>query len=263
MKAPAEEVLSALTPLWAEPQDGRWSGMGNLPSAQRSAEMGMSPRWQIFYAIVRIWWPKSTELSDDSRVRIGHRLLDFLPRSQDKKVILYRLPEFWTPEAEPIFVPLLSSTDRGEVVLAAQTLSQHVGNKYHEPILKALRAPLSDARDEATFRQALLEALLEPRLKEIAQAHPARKAQLADFDFAAIEAGFNLLQQLEARHPGDGYFIADILGSALSQQFAPDQNLPQYQGEHGLTDAFFSDTSCNALAWWKAHRNGNSKDLQP
>lgn len=264
LQAPAEQVLSALIPFQnPTPGGGIWSGSG---SAQLDAKMGMPSRWQIFYSINRVWDEHARAIDDDqaARVRIGKKLLEFLPRFKDQRKVLDLISlEFWIPEAEPVFARLLDSKDEGEVAFGAEVLSQNVGDKYHAPILRALRAPLSGSPNEANFRRGLLEALIAPRRTQIEGLSPMRKPQMADFDFAAIESGFDILQELEARSPGNGYFLADTLGSAVNQHFAPDQTVAKYRNNGNLTSSFFSDTSRNALEWWKAHGNTRPKDLQP
>jgi hypothetical protein len=73
-----------------------------------------------------------------------------------------------------------------------------------------------------------------------------------------ISLGFDLLK-LEEHNGINGYFLATSLGTFLKipGEFKPDSKDPQYKGENGLTEKFFSDTVKNALEYWRI--NSGSK----
>jgi hypothetical protein len=80
-----------------------------------------------------------------------------------------------------------------------------------------------------------------------------------------LNYGFAQLSQIDDGKSGKGYFLAMHLGDVAGIKpvregqgaFAPDQRLPQYQGERGLKDSFFQDTVDNAQKWWRK----NQKDF--
>jgi hypothetical protein len=77
-----------------------------------------------------------------------------------------------------------------------------------------------------------------------------------------LSHGFLLLGRIDDGKSGTGYFLAGHLGSVIGIEpvrqgqspFAPDQRLPEYQGKHGLGEAFFQKTVDEAMAWWEKHR---------
>lgn len=73
-----------------------------------------------------------------------------------------------------------------------------------------------------------------------------------------LNHAFKLLQRINDKKSGTGYFLASHIGSFVGVQpvrpgqgaFAPDQRLDEYQGKNGLTEAFFQKTVDNAMDWW-------------
>ncbi|MFN0075340.1 MAG: hypothetical protein ACKVY0_02585 [Prosthecobacter sp.] len=74
---------------------------------------------------------------------------------------------------------------------------------------------------------------------------------------------FQLLEKIDDKRSGTGYFLAMHIGAFVGVKpvrpgqgsFAPDQRLPEYQGEHGLTEFFFQTTVDNAIKWWAENKN--------
>ena len=156
----------------------------------------------------------------------------------------------------------------------------------NEAILRRVRAIAVDDREPDGLRRFLLPTLFEyddpnPYLDlamELASREGTPLAKAEAFRFAVpvrdassfnpsnrakfVRHAFSLLEEIDDKHSGKGYFLAMAIGSFLGVQpvasgqgaFAPDQRLEKYQGEHGLTDAFFQKTVENAMDWWEANK---------
>jgi hypothetical protein len=78
-----------------------------------------------------------------------------------------------------------------------------------------------------------------------------------------LNHAFQLLEDIDDKKSGTGYFLAMHIGAFVGVEpvspgqgsFAPDQRLPEYQGEHGLKDSFFQATVDNAMKWWAENKN--------
>ncbi len=78
-----------------------------------------------------------------------------------------------------------------------------------------------------------------------------------------LRYAFSKLNNIDDGKTGKGYSLAPYIGYFAGVkpiregqgEFAPDQRLPQYQGEHGLTRSFFQETVNNARAWWKTNQH--------
>lgn len=82
-----------------------------------------------------------------------------------------------------------------------------------------------------------------------------------------LTAGFEAITELPDEELRAGYFVARRLGFMLKKEdeFAPDQKDPKYQGEHGLTDDFFTETVRSAIEWHTAskHVRENHSQINP
>ena len=96
-------------------------------------------------------------------------------------------------------------------------------------------------------------------------ATPVRNSdRLTPENFARyLNHAFQLLEDIDDKKSGTGYFLAMHIGAFVGVEpvrsgqgsFAPDQRLPEYQGERELKDSFFQATVDNAMKWWAENKN--------
>ncbi|MEK7952820.1 hypothetical protein [Luteolibacter soli] len=80
------------------------------------------------------------------------------------------------------------------------------------------------------------------------------KANRAKF----LNHAFELLRRIDDKKSGTGYFLAGHIGNFVGVSpvrdgqgaFSPDQTLPEYRVDHGLTESFFQKSVDNAMEWW-------------
>ncbi|BCM94319.1 hypothetical protein IAD21_06226 [Abditibacteriota bacterium] len=258
-KMPPVPVMVALVPEIAKgmPTEdgivGIWNGAGSAELDKKS----LPPRWQVFYAVSRVWSAQDMRLSRQKgeRATVGKTLVAYLPEARNQVRLLNELGNNgsegnWVNEAgKPVSALFLDATADPSVRLAAlQCLLRHTGEKYYPQAKEVVQAWPEQPWQQLNLKELLMKALLQADLRN----RKAKKRTVADADF--LRLGFSLLPALENLKDGGGYFLAVSLEDSVSQDFEPDPKNPKYQGQYGLTDAFFADTTKNALAWWKKNR---------
>jgi hypothetical protein len=173
------------------------------------------------------------------RTAIGKTLVGLLADTRSahaKQLIIQELRRYYTPEAEQPLAAIVRNERDLEQLNAAEILFENSPRaaKY-APLLVG---PVADTKRSAASRQLYLAALVPKGMGVLGRADRRKLTR----------AGFALLAK--NRDSGTAY----LLGKLVGINFTPDQKLSKYQGEHGLTDAFFADTVSNALAWWADHR---------
>lgn len=181
-----------------------------------------------------------------------------------------------------------------ELAVSELSVRLHFGRSLSDPsippidsILSRLEVLATDAKQPNDFRRSLVTILFEhgdpnkylASAIELTSAEdtPLRQAESFRFCTPTSNAGkltaanrkkylrhsYQLLEQIDDGRSGTGYFLAMHIGQFVGVPpvrdgqgaFAPDQRLPKYQGQHGLTESFFQDTVINARKWWSEHKN--------
>ena len=255
MKLPPLPVLVSLLPEMAKgmPSMAIWNGSG---SAEMDAKMGMPAVWQVSYRVHELWDEQDRRLSlqKGDRAALGRELAAYLQKVGPKGYLLLKLAgeveSNWVPEAEaPVAALFLNdATEAGVRLEALRCLLQNTGTKYLPDAKKVASAWPETPWQQLLVKEDFIKTLI------VADSRNRNVPAKSEPDTEILRLGFGLLPTLEKEKAGTGYFLAGSLGTYVGQKFSPDQNAPEYQGEHGLADAFFSDTSKKALAWWENHR---------
>jgi len=247
IKMQPEEVLPALLTHVEKgmPDGGIWN------SGSRDIDKRAPVEWQIFYSVARSWDNQVKSLPKNSGGGLLIMLLNEVNTSYGHIRILSGLNRYWVSEAESIVAKIMENSNEDIVVrtTAAKALIQHGENDYHERFLAF--AYSSNFKDQKRWFDVMTDV---------------RHKRKTDIDPRVVQMGFDLIlkeRELLPNYKQAGYFLAITTGRYINQEFKPDQNEPQYQGQHGLVDKFFSDTMDNALAWWAINKKTIEKKLEP
>lgn len=181
-----------------------------------------------------------------------------------------------------------------ELAVSELSVRLHFGRSLSDPsippidsILSRLEVLAADAKQPNDFRRSLVKILFDhgdpnkylASAIELSSAEGTPVAQSESFRLCTptSNAGtltaanrkkylrhcYQLLEQIDDGRSGGGYFLAlhigqfvEVLSAREGQKiFVPDQQLPKYQGQHGLTESFFQDAVINARKWWSEHKH--------
>ncbi|MFO0970035.1 MAG: hypothetical protein U0793_31165 [Gemmataceae bacterium] len=245
-----QDVLPRLLPELAKgmPPGGIWNGLGS-----REANRHGPVRWQIWYAVHRVW---DRHVGALPAAEAGKELLSLLRGSgsdRERIHLLSGLTHCWDSDAEADLAGLLG--DAGETVDirqgAALPLIVHGKGDYRDVLLKWAGAA-ADARE----KQRWFDLLSDP-------VHRKRKG----FDPRVVRLGFQLIQDERTSSPGfihGAYFLAGKVGAYVGEEFAPSTGDPRYADRKGgLSDRYFVDTVQNAVRWWQNNRERFEKMSRP
>ncbi len=244
----AEDLLAKMQPeevlpvLLAHIEKGMPGG-GIWNSGGREIDKRAPVEWQIYYAVARSWNNQVNSLSRISGGKFLLTLLDEANTTYAREKILNDLYHCWVPEAELILAKIMENSDEDILTrtTAAQVLIQYSKNDYHERFL--VFAYSCNFENQKHWYNVLTDT---------------RHKRKTGIDPRIVQMGFDLIhkeRELSPNYKRAGYFLAIATGRYINQEFRPDQNNPQYQGQHGLVDKFFSDTVDNALAWWAINKD--------
>jgi hypothetical protein len=150
----------------------------------------------------------------------------------------------WTTEAEQPVFDLFKRHKASDLLRyhAIQVLLERCGERYVDRAIEFIQS--LSPRDQLSFFH-----LVGGRFFSYSGATQEK----------LIALGFTILEKSDGQ---GGYFVARDLGRFLKipGEFAPDQNSPQYRGENGLKEQFFSDTVRNALEWKKNNEKAVDKN---
>ena len=242
-KAPFEKVAPILLELLVEDRSFMWINLwGDKPWRDERLSLQAKPYW-----MARTAWQYHLKAGKDaSKPRVLLSLIRKSSGEQEKLTLLISavLNGHWSKEAEPLLHEIAKNPEekrytRLEAVRALLFRSDI--NKYMPMAIEIIlahekRLPRHKAYCETLSIGGRIHALNEKNRELV------------------ISTGFEMLAELPAGELG--YSIALRLGFILKEknQFAPDQDLEIYKGEHGLAKAYFSDTVKNALKWHSDNR---------
>lgn len=245
---PPQDVLLHLLPYIEQdrPSWGIWNSGGREMDKEAPVE------WQIYDAVARSWRHQVGTLPKDTGGAFLLTLLKQASTSRARVMILDALAAKWVSEAEnPIAAMLTKPGENDEVRRsAALALILHGKSDYRDLLL----SECSNA-SESQKRYDWFELLTDRRCKF-----------RTGIDPKIIKMGFDLILKGRKLPPGnnhdDGYAIAAKVGEYIGQRFMPDQTKPEYQGNNGLSERFYTDTVKRALNWWSVNKGGIEKELE-
>ncbi|NNJ27418.1 hypothetical protein [Alienimonas chondri] len=208
----------------------------------------LQPRDRRYIMVVEAWRRSMSIKEDDpAKAKVLLSLLRRASTAKEKQILIHAILNYeWSPDAAPV-----------------------------------LREIAKDGREDLSVRSRAASTLLSrtdinaamPLAIEVMQAHEKGRPRLEAFHSmsnqgnrlftltdenqrALLVFGFKNLAALPKEDLQSGYFAARRLGFVLriENEFAPDQKAPRYQGDHGLTDEFFIDTTKNAQRWYSANQ---------
>jgi hypothetical protein len=208
---------------------------------------GASPEVLAELAILELWHAHTYANYSPQRGRALLAIIKDWPGGPLLGMVIREMEWNWVDEAEDVLGPILRDrwADEHARTQAAGVLLEHRYEKYYPQVRTIMvSSPLG-------MKDTLFRSLIE--------SNPVRQHEYYERqrtvpipDPVLITAGFDLMEQWveSSGRVQSGYHTALFLGEILDQEFKPDQNLPQYKGEHGLKDEFFETPVRRARAWW-------------
>lgn len=203
----------------------------------------LTPNDRLYIMAGMVWQHHMNTRNDPAKAKTMLALLQNTALKEEKLfLITYITYDMWCPEAEEYLAKLARDLKnpldlRQHAVVAL--LNKCDINKYMPLGIAIIRAhkeglPRSQAFNSVTNMGNRLFTLNRGTMSSV------------------LSVGFKILSDLPENKLRDGYFVARQLGYILKEKngFAPDQKAKKYQGKHGLTDEFFTDTVENALNWY-------------
>jgi hypothetical protein len=243
--APFEEIGQTLLATLVEYRQYSGSGLMNQDKPWHNDRYAAA---QSTYLMARTVWVY--HMRHDRNPTMRKTLVGLLQRATTPagklRIMPYLAVEQWCPEAEPVLADIANDSKESADVRthAVRTLLRRCDvNKYISLLIRiALDQPKGGARRDAFFHGSNAGNQL------FAMDETNRRAFLS--------TGFSILTELPEERVQDGYFVARHLGFVLriDSEFTPDQSSKEYQGEHGLLDKFFADTTRNALLWYSKNK---------
>ena len=221
------------------PMFGNYNRVGDRPWNDKR----LPPRQRKFVMAEVVWNHHLRGRHDPAKAKV---LLSLLPKGDANThgrylVVAVMTHSQWIPEMEPVLKRMLTDETRtADARRAALNCLLHRGdiNTYMPICIKHIQS------SGALITQLREYNLLTNQGNRLFTLSEANRRSLVDL-------GFKLLERLSHKQHQSGYFVALQLGFLLKikDQFKPDQDAEEYQSPSGLTDAFFTDTVKNALAW--------------
>jgi hypothetical protein len=208
----------------------------------------LSPRDRTYLMASAVWWHHMTPKDDPAKAKVILSLLRKASGRPEKRVLIAAITYHLScPDAEAVLLDLAKDKKEDPDIrraAASALLSRGDINVYMPLVVEVILAhdkglPRCQAFNFTTNEGNRLFSLNEKNRRML------------------LAAGFQIITELSDEDLGTGYFVARRLGFILKIQdeFAPNPRAEQYQGEHGLTDAFFIDTVKNARAWYRKHKD--------
>jgi hypothetical protein len=211
----------------------------------------LRPRDKTYLMASAVWQHHMEPRDDLEKATILLSLLQKASGRSDKGILIGAIMNSqWCPDAEKVILGIAKDEkeDLGIRRASASALLSRCNIDTYMPL--AVEIILS--HDKGMPRNQAFNLTLNQGNRLFSLSEKNRRLVLA--------AGFKVLTDWTESELQHGYFVARQLGFILKirDEFAPDQKARKYQGEHGLTDDFFSDTVKNALRWYSK----NKKDIE-
>lgn len=213
------------------------------PRAVGPVHRGYLMVWHVWGELLR---PR--DQPDSSRV-----VLAMLERETREDAQLRLIGEIelraWHPDAEPALLALANNPEAALAVrsAAARTLLRRTPIDTHIRTALAVIAEHPESLPGSARSDAFNDVLNQGN--RLFKLSPDNKR-------ATLRLGFETLAALQEDDVERGYHLARQMGFIMQRKegFAPDQDDPEYRGEHGLKPSFFADTTRNALRYYAEHR---------
>ena len=248
-ESPAAKVLPLLLPLVSQgmPSGPIWNSGG----AEYDIEAKLN--WRVFYFSSRVW----DHLADQNPKLAGKLLTDALAETEsgrERVALLGLLQKTWNEEAEPLAAEILRSwkKESDAWMAAAYCLAYHHREKYDELFSRVLTELPDETWRQSNTKANYIRLLIGHRNKALFAKKKIGDTAVPLMNHEILNVGFSLIDKMEKHRDGFGYYLALGMADYVEQDFKPDQKDPRFKkGEGGLSEAFFAETSINALRWWE------------
>lgn len=252
----SQAILLAIMPVAAQGRPESFAIYNGSGSAQ--GDKSAPPKWQIYYAVSRLWDYHNKAILQTDKTRfapIQRQMVSYLSADSTAKfwavIQFYIRPnELWTSDAETAFVGLMRRPETADNLrlYVLRCLTRATKSKYYSEMKAIVRAYPENNSSEIYLKAEGLQSLLWVSL------HKNDVTGQLEPDEELLKIAFELLPDMEKIREGGGYFLALRLGEFLKQNFQASQGDPKYKVKGNLSDAFFGDTTANAVAWWKRNQ---------
>ena len=250
--SPAAKVLPLLLPLVSQgmPEGPIWNSGGV------KIDINAPLDWRVFCSSSRVW----NHLAKQNPKLAGELLADALAETEsgrEKKALLGRLSANWNDQAEPIAAEILRNWKKEPEAWmpAAYCLASRHRDKYDDLFSRVLTELPDKTWRERNTTADYIRLLTRHRIKALTALKfrdKTDRSAVPSMNQKILSVGFSLIDKEEKKRAGGGYFLALGMADYVEQDFAPDEKDPRFQKVKGkLPDAYFSETSKNALRWWK------------
>lgn len=254
-ESPAAKVLPLLLPLVSQgmPSEPIWNSGG--PEFDINAPLD----WRVFYSSSRVWG----HLAEQNPKLAGKLLADALVETEsgrEKVVLLGLLRINWNEKAEPVAAKILGNwkKESDAWMAAANCLASHHRGKYDDLFSSVLAELPDETWRQSHVKSNYIQLLIDHRNKALFANSKIRdrasRPAVPLVNHEILNVGFSLIGKMEKQRTGFGYQLALGMADYVEQDFKPDQKGPQFKKRKGgLSEAFFSETSINALRWWESN----------
>lgn len=253
IELPAEKVLPLLLPLLSQgmPSGLIWNG------STLDADMEAPRDWRVFYSVNRVWGAlagKNPEIA-------GNLLAAACSESKsgrEKAVLLVQMRNYWNENAENVAAEIVRSWRKEPEawLVAAGCLAEHHRKKYDDLLVRVLtELPDDNPQHKSRYIRELVNHRNKALFIALKRHNSTPRTAVPSMNHEILDIGYSLIDKLEKRNAGSAYFLAVDMGQYVGQDFKPDQNDRRFKTEGGgLNEAFFAETTSNALRWWRLNK---------
>lgn len=202
----------------------------------------LKPRDRTYLMASAVWQHHMSPKDNLAKAKIILSLLKGASGQTEKSILIGAIMNNqWCPDAEKVLLGIAKDReeDPGIRRASASALLSRCDINTHMP----LAVEIILAHDKGMPRNQAFNFTINQGNRLFSLSEENRRLVLT--------TGFEVLTDWSDGDLRHGYFVARRLGYILKirDEFAPNQKKRKYQGKHGLTDEFFSDTVKNAIAW--------------
>lgn len=260
VEQPPSKVLPLVLPLIAA---GMPAG-GIYNSGGVETDYDAPKTWRNYYSAHRVWRPLAFKAPD-----VAARLLvNQLPKTKTargKSELLAMIQQNWSKAAEPHVVDIVKNWKRhpDAWLAAAYCLAVNERMKYDDLLSQVALAQPEDGWKQQIAKAQFFQQLFRHRSRALfSRREPTDSTP--PINTALLSASMKLLNDMEDAKPGMGYFLALAIADYVGEEFKADQDDPRFKkGEGGVNDAFFAESSMNALRWWKENQSNFEEKEKP